>query len=264
MTTSGGPSQIRLTSSVNTRVVRTQWTVGLNSAGRVCVKRGATDLSRVRLDLGEEGFFGEVHDVVLRILSLHYCAAVRSRQLTLFVPGAIDQLGVFILQPAVTGQDKCLVNSNKVSSFLLLGCQLWYWINCMTVAGFTLFLTHKQKRLEGLPARFLPEVTTDANEQDCGTRSRGNAKLEPEIQRHTGADLLRRQRRSSETLQGLLPHVGGFLKCNNRRHWSQISCFPNQHFQVFVFAGSPFKNHILMVTDYGHRSIQNKKNRPII
>lgn len=67
------------------------------------MKRGATDLSRVRLDLGEEGFLGEVHDVVLRILSLHDCAAVRSGQLTLFVPGAIDQLGVFILQPAVTG-----------------------------------------------------------------------------------------------------------------------------------------------------------------
>lgn len=89
------------------------------------MKRGATDLSRVRLDLGEEGFLGEVHDVVLCILPLHYCAAVRSRQLTLFVPGAIDQLGVFILQPAVTGeQNKSLVNSNKVSSFLLLGCQI--------------------------------------------------------------------------------------------------------------------------------------------
>lgn len=83
------------------------------------------DLSRVRLNLGEEGFLGEVHDVVLRILALHYRAAVRSWQLTLFVPGAIDQLRVFILQSAVSGdKDGCLVNLNKVSSFLLLGCQL--------------------------------------------------------------------------------------------------------------------------------------------
>lgn len=115
MKTSGGPSQIRLTSSVNTRVVWTRWTVGLHSAGCVCVKSGATDLSRVRLDLGEEGFLGEVHDVVLCILSLHYCAAVRSRQLALFVPGAIDQLGVFILQPAVTG-DRTGVLSTQTKS----------------------------------------------------------------------------------------------------------------------------------------------------
>lgn len=231
MKTSGGPSQIRLTSSVNTRLVRTQRTLGLHSAAGVCIKRDATDLSRVRLDLGEEGSLGEVHDVVLYILSLHYCAAVRSRQLTLFVPGAVHQLGVFILQPVVTG-DRTGVSSTQInliiSSFRLwtgsiLGHWLWFNLDFF------------------LPARFLPEVAADANKQDCRTRPRGNAKLEPEIQRHTGVDLLGRQGHSSETLQGLLPHVGGFLKCNNRHQWSHISCFPIQLFMCSCLQVRHFK-----------------------
>lgn len=74
----------------------------LNSIG-VCVRnRGATDLSCVGPDLGEEGFLGEIHDVVLCVFSLHDRTAVCSGQLALFTPGATDQLGVFILQPAAS------------------------------------------------------------------------------------------------------------------------------------------------------------------
>ncbi len=64
------------------------------------VNGGVPDLSREGLNFGEEGFLVEVHDVILCILSLHYCAAVCSGQLTLFTPRAHHQFGVLILQPA--------------------------------------------------------------------------------------------------------------------------------------------------------------------
>lgn len=62
--------------------------------------RGATHLSRVGPNFAEEGFFGEVHDVIICILSLHYCTAVSGGQVTLFATGVHNQLGVLILQPA--------------------------------------------------------------------------------------------------------------------------------------------------------------------
>lgn len=65
-----------------------------------------------------------------------------------------------------------------------------------------------------LLARLLPEIAADADQQHGSYRSSGNAKFEPEIQRHARADYGLRQRLSSVALQWLLPHIGGSLKEN--------------------------------------------------
>ena len=72
---------------------------------QLCVKGngGATDLSGKRPDFGEEGFLGEVYKVIFCILSLHYCTAISSGQLTLFSPRAHHQPGVLKLQPTRGG-----------------------------------------------------------------------------------------------------------------------------------------------------------------
>lgn len=67
----------------------------------MCVLWGVTNLSGVGSNFAEEGFFGEIHDVIFCILSLHYCTAVSSGQVTLFTTGVHNQFGVLVLQPAM-------------------------------------------------------------------------------------------------------------------------------------------------------------------
>lgn len=63
-------------------------------------------LSGEGLDLREEGFLGEVDEVVLCIFSLHDGTAVCSRQLTLLISSSHHQFGVLIFQSAHGGEEK--------------------------------------------------------------------------------------------------------------------------------------------------------------
>lgn len=92
-------SQIHLMSSEN-KLIITQSMRCCFISSSVLVNDRVTDLSGEGPHFGEEGFLGEVHDVVLCVLSLHYCTAVCRGQLKLLTPRAYHQLGVLILQPA--------------------------------------------------------------------------------------------------------------------------------------------------------------------
>lgn len=67
---------------------------------QMCGDCGVTDLLWEAPNFAEVWFFGEVHNVIFCILSLHYCTAVSGGQVTLFTTGVHDQFGVLILQPA--------------------------------------------------------------------------------------------------------------------------------------------------------------------
>lgn len=130
MKTSGGPSQIRLTSSVNIRVVRTQWTLGLHSAG--CVLREerrhwpleSTTWSWRRRVSWWSTWCRPLHPLPPLLRSCPQSAAR-----TLCSRSYRPAWSIYTAACGNRGQDGRLVNSNKVSSFLLSGCRLQFWIN---------------------------------------------------------------------------------------------------------------------------------------
>lgn len=125
MKTSGGPSQIRLTSSVNTRAVRTRWTFSLHSAGCVCVEEGrhwpleSMTWSWRRRVSWWSTWCRPLHPLLPLLRSCPQSAAH-----TLCSLSDRPTWSIYTAACGNRGQDGRLVNSNKASSFLLLDRRL--------------------------------------------------------------------------------------------------------------------------------------------